>query len=272
MSWFRVCLRALAAVSLLPSTDRPLCPLTDSVCLAVRATRSNGGGNERGRPSLSALTCGRVLANLRGRGDMFSFPMIYAGKWVARAWKCHAPRYRWQVSMGKGRVRASRKNAALYRPATRYHAIPRPVHTAPPHPLPTLWNHSTRHRVENHPVIPRPRSAAPTTLTVNFVNYPRDPVPSARVRPLFWRVPGIIDGLRLRALRLLRIFFQLELISIGLILEFLRIRISRMRKEFDEFRGKILFVTVRGLWIIDGGKIVNARRIFHVAIRHSFSF
>lgn len=172
------------------------------------------GGNERGRPSLSALTCGRVLANLRGRGDMFSFPMIYAGKWVARAWKCHAPRYRWQVSMGKGRVRASRKNAALYRPATRYHAIPRPVHTAPPHPLPTLWNHSTRHRVENHPVIPRPRSAAPTTLTVNFVNYPRDPVPSARVRPLFWRVPGIIDGLRLRALRLLRIFFQLELISI----------------------------------------------------------
>lgn len=45
-----------------------------------------------------------------------------------------------------------------------------------------------------------------------------------------------------------------------------------MTKEFDEFRGQILFVTVRGLWIIDGGKIVNVRRIFHVAIRHSFSF
>lgn len=265
MSWFRVCLRALAAVSLLPSTDRPLCPLTDSVCLAVRATRSNGGGNERGRPSLSALTCGRVLANLRGRGDMFSFPMIYAGKWVARAWKCHAPRYRWQVSMGKGRVRASRKNAALYRPATRYHAIPRPVHTAPPHPLPTLWNHSTRHRVENHPVIPRPRSAAPTTLTVNFVNYPRDPVPSARVRPLFWRVPGIIDGLRLRALRLLRIFFQLGI----------NFRISS-NSDFEGEEG-IWWISrensfCRGLWIIDGGKIVNVRRIFHVAIRHSFSF
>lgn len=45
-------------------------------------------------------------------------------------------------------------------------------------------------------MIPRPRSAAPTTLTVNFVNYPRDPVPGARARPLFSRVPGIIDGLR----------------------------------------------------------------------------
>lgn len=78
--------------------------------------------------------------------------------------------------------------------------VPRPAHTTPtPHPIPsspTLRNHSTRHRVENHPVIPRPRSAAPTTLTVNFVNYPRDPVPGARARPLFSRVPGIIDGLR----------------------------------------------------------------------------
>lgn len=42
----------------------------------VRASRSRSRSRSR---------CGRVLANLRGRGDMFSFPMIYAGKWVARA-------------------------------------------------------------------------------------------------------------------------------------------------------------------------------------------
>lgn len=58
--------------------------------------------------SRSRSCCGQVLANLRGRGDMFSFPMIYAGKWVARAWKCHAGRYRWQLSMGRSSVLLAR--------------------------------------------------------------------------------------------------------------------------------------------------------------------
>lgn len=56
----------------------------------------------------SRSRCGQVLANLRGRGDMFSFPMIYAGKWVARAWKCHAGRYQWQLSMGRSSVLLAR--------------------------------------------------------------------------------------------------------------------------------------------------------------------
>jgi len=68
-----------------------------------RASRESPRTRSRSR-SRSHSRCGRVLANLRGRGDMFSFPMIYAGKWVARAWKCHAGRYRWQLSMGRSSV------------------------------------------------------------------------------------------------------------------------------------------------------------------------